>query len=152
MKLLGQNILEKYLSQFFAKTMYSRYDFPVRSRFYTKVRPHFFRRQYSRSLLCGQKRKGQIYNTLSTLQNGVPKKLGSGPIVWTLTLWTLRPLDFGRSDSRRLDTWTLDAWTLGLWKLGCLDSGRLTLELWTPERLYNRPTFSNYTFATKVIQ
>ena len=33
-----------------------------------------------------KKKKGQICNTLSTLQNGIPKKLGAGQMVWTLTL------------------------------------------------------------------
>ena len=84
----------------------------------------------------GRKRKGQICNTLSTLQNGIPKKLGSGRMVWTLTLRTLRPLDFELLDSRHLDDWILEAWMLGLW---------------TPEPLENRLTFRNYMFATKVI-
>ena len=57
MKLLGQNILEKCLSKFFAKAMYSRNGFPGNSRFGTKVRPHFFRRQYSRNVLSGHKKE-----------------------------------------------------------------------------------------------
>ena len=72
-------------------------------------------------------------------KHGIPEKLDSGRMVWTLSLWTLGRLDSGRLDSKRLgawplDAWDLDAWTqddwaLGLWILGfstpeCLDFGR----------------------------
>ena len=74
---------------------------------------------------------------------GIPEKLGSGRMVWTLRLWISGRLDSGHSDSGRLDTWTLDDWTLGLWTAGRLDCGPLgygqldaslglcTLGLWT---------------------
>ena len=58
-----------------------------------------------------------------------------------------------------LDAWTFGLWMLGLWTPGRLESGRqdawildnCKLQIWTPEILNNSLTFSNYTFATKVI-
>ena len=46
-------------------------------------------------------------------KHGIPEKLDSGHMVWTLTLWTP-----GRTDSGHLDAWTLDDWTLKDWALG----------------------------------
>ena len=42
--------------------------------------------------------------------------------------------------------WTLRLWTPGSFNSGLLDSGR-----WTLERLDNRLTYNDYTFATKGI-
>ena len=44
---------------------------------------------------------------------GIPEKLASGRMVWTLGLCTPGRLDSGQLDSGRLNAWTLDAWTLG---------------------------------------
>ena len=44
---------------------------------------------------------------------GIPEKLDSGHMVWTLELWMPGCLASKCCDSGQLDAWTLDAWTLG---------------------------------------
>ena len=129
MKLLGQNIFGKCLPKIFAKTMYSRNDFPGNSRFRTKVRSHFFRRQYSRNLLCGQKKESRnlqyfLEYPKNWVVDGWSGHLHSGRLDrWTLEAWTVGAWTIGLWRLGHLDTSTLDAWTLGVWNIECLDSG-----------------------------
>ena len=46
---------------------------------------------------------------------GIPEKLDSGHMVWTLELWMPGCLASKCCDSGQLDAWTLDAWTLDSW-------------------------------------
>ena len=72
-------------------------------------------------------------------KHGIPEKLDSGRMVWTLRLWTLGlwtlgRLDSGRLDFERLGAWPLDAWNLDNWKLGLWTLARLDLrrlDAWT---------------------
>ena len=68
-------------------------------------------------------------------KHGIPEKLDSGRMVWTLSLWTLGRLDSGRLDSKRLGAWPLDAWDLDAWTQDDWALGLWTLGFWTHECL-----------------
>ena len=77
------------------------------------------------------------------IQKGIPEKLDSGRVVWTLGVCFLGLWSLGFRTIRHLNSVRLGPWTLNDWMLGVLDAGGLyawnldtwRLRLWTPGNL-----------------